>query len=255
MNLPAAPVTAQRLSDQLAAALAQRVARGELAPGDRLPTEQQLAELHGVSRTVVREAVHQLKSQGLLRSRQGSGVFVADSATQRPLSFDPAVLESIDAVVQVVEVRRALEGEIAALAAERATRRDVAALRQALKAIDAAVAAGRDGVAEDLAFHQVVARATGNPQFQRLLGFLEQYLREAMRVTRGNEARHRAFADAVRTEHHAIVEAIAAGDAAGARRAAARHMARAADRLVAGGVVAAVPSTAAPERRRTPVTP
>jgi GntR family transcriptional regulator, transcriptional repressor for pyruvate dehydrogenase complex len=205
---------------------------------------------------VVREAVHQLKSQGLLRSRQGSGVFVADGATQRPLSFDPAVLESIDAVVQVVEVRRALEGEIAALAAERATRRDVAALRQALKAIDAAVAAdGRDGVAEDLAFHQVVAQATGNPQFQRLLGFLEQYLREAMRVTRGNEARHRAFADAVRTEHHAIVAAIAAGDAAAARSAATRHMARAADRLVAGGVVAASKSTAAPARRRTPVTP
>lgn len=255
MTLQAAPVTTQRLSDQLAAALAQRVARGELAPGDRLPTEQQLAEAHGVSRTVVREAVHQLKSQGLLRSRQGSGVFVADGATQRPLSFDPAVLESIDAVVQVVEVRRALEGEIAALAAERATRRDVTALRQALKAIDAAVASGRDGVAEDMAFHQVVAQATGNPQFQRLLGFLEQYLREAMRVTRGNEARHHAFADAVRTEHHAIVEAIAAGDAAAARRAAARHMARAADRLVAGGLVSAPPSTAAPMRRRTPVTP
>jgi GntR family transcriptional repressor for pyruvate dehydrogenase complex len=255
MTLPASPVTAQRLSDQLAAALAQRVARGELAPGDRLPTEQQLAEAHGVSRTVVREAVHQLKSQGLLRSRQGSGVFVADSATQRPLSFDPTVLESIDAVVQVVEVRRALEGEIAALAAERATRRHVAALRLALKAIDAAVASGRDGVPEDLAFHQVVAQATGNPQFQRLLGFLEQYLREAMRVTRGNEARHRAFADAVRTEHHAIVEAIAAGDAAAARNAAARHMALAADRLVAGGVVAASKSNAAPLRRRTLVSP
>jgi GntR family transcriptional repressor for pyruvate dehydrogenase complex len=59
--------------------LAARVADGELAPGDRLPTEQQLALAHGVSRTVVREAVHQLKSQGLLRSRQGSGVFVADA--------------------------------------------------------------------------------------------------------------------------------------------------------------------------------
>jgi hypothetical protein len=69
-----------------------------------------------------------------------------------------------------------------------------------------------------------MAQATGNPQFQRLLGFLEQYLREAMRVTRGNEARHRDFADAVRTEHHALVDAIAAGDATAARRAATRHM-------------------------------
>ena len=253
MNAFHAPVAAQRLSDQLAAALASRVASGELAPGDRLPTEQQLAAAHGVSRTVVREAVHQLKSQGLLRSRQGSGVFVTDGATQRPLSFDPAVLESMDAVVQVVEVRRALEGEIAALAAERATRRDVATLRQALRAIDAAAAAGRDGVAEDLALHQAVAHATGNPQFSRLLGFLEQYLREAMRVTRGNEARHRTFADAVRAEHLALVDAIAAGDATAARRAAVRHMRHAAERLVAGGVVASQPQPAVPARRRVKV--
>jgi GntR family transcriptional repressor for pyruvate dehydrogenase complex len=155
----------------------------------------------------------------------------------------------MDAVVQVVEVRRALEGEIAALAAERATRREVATLRQALKAIDAAVATGRDGVAEDLALHQAVAQATGNPQFQRLLGFLEQYLREAMRVTRGNEARHRDFADAVRAEHHALVDAIAAGDATAARRAAVRHMQHAADRLVAGGVVASPPPCGAGRRR------
>ena len=102
-------VAPQRLSDQLAAVLAARVADRSLSPGDRLPTEQQLALAHGVSRTVVREAVHQMKSRGLLRSRQGSGVYVADAAAHQPLSFDPAVLDSMAAVVQVVEVRRALE--------------------------------------------------------------------------------------------------------------------------------------------------
>lgn len=228
----------ERLSDQLAARLAAQVGAGELAPGARLPTEQQLAAAHGVSRTVVREAVSQLKSQGLLRSRQGSGVYVSEGAALRPLAFDPAVLESIEAVVQVVEVRRALEGEIAALAAERATRAQVTGLRKALKAIDEAAAAGRDGVPEDLAFHHAIAEATGNAQFSRLLGFLEQYLREAMRVTRGNEARRVDFAQAVRGEHQAVVDAIAAGDAAAARRAAVRHMKLAADRLVIAGVVA-----------------
>ena len=235
--MTSAPIATQRLSDQLADRLAAQVASRTLRPGDRLPTEQQLAAAHGVSRTVVREAVHQLKSRGLLRSRQGSGVFVAEAAAQQPLSFDPTVLDSMAAVVQVVEVRRALEGEIAALAAERATPTGVAALRRALKALDAAVAAGGDGVAEDLAFHRAIAQATGNPQFQSLLGFLEQYLREAMRVTRGNEARRDDFAEAVRAEHHALVDAIAAGDAAAARRAAVRHMQRAASRLVAGGVL------------------
>ncbi len=228
---------ASRLSDRLAALLAGQIEAGSLAPGARLPTEQQLSELHGVSRTVVREAVHQLKSQGLLISRQGSGVYVAPPAANKPLAFDPTVLESLQAVAQIVEVRRALEGEIAALAAERASRAQIAAIRKALQAIEVAVAAGGDGVDQDLALHRAIAEASGNPQFGRLLGFLEQYLREAMRVTRGNEARHRDFAEAVREEHSALVEAIAARDALTARRVATGHMEQAARRLEIAGVL------------------
>lgn len=248
MSIDAPPVssvgkrlTVLRLSDQMAALLSSQIGSGALAPGDRLPTEQQLAQAHGVSRTVVREAVHQLRSRGLLVSRQGSGVFVTSPALNQPLAFDPSVLDSMAAVVQVVEVRRALEGEIAALAAERATRAEVAGLRRALVAIDAAVSAGGDGVAEDLAFHRALGEATGNPQFAFLLRFLEQYLREAMRVTRGNEARRQDFMDAVRCEHRAIVDAIAARDAQAARRCATEHLLRGAKRLEEGGVIA-VPS-------------
>jgi len=229
--VPPRMLSVDRLSDRLANILAEQIDSGALRPGDRLPAEVQLAETHGVSRSVVREAMHQLRSRGLLRSRQGSGAFVEPPAAHQPLHFDSSVLGSLSSVVQVVEVRRALEGEIAALAAERATRTQIRGLRDALTALDAAATAGRDGVAEDLAFHRKVAEATGNPQFRLLLGFLEQYLREAMRVTRGNEARHADFARAVRAEHAAIVEAIAAHDPAAARRAAVRHMVRAARRL------------------------
>jgi GntR family transcriptional repressor for pyruvate dehydrogenase complex len=165
--------------------------------------------------------------------------------------FDPAVLESIDAVVQVVEVRRVLEGEIAALAAERATRAQLATMKRALAAIEAASTAGRDGVAEDLEFHRSIAQAAGNPQFGRLLGFLEQYLREAMRVTRGNEARRQDFMDAVRNEHRAIVDAIATHDARAARRAATNHMLLSQRRLEIGGVVP--PRTARAPRRPSPM--
>jgi GntR family transcriptional regulator, transcriptional repressor for pyruvate dehydrogenase complex len=231
------PLVAQRLSDRLAVLLAADIEQGRLKPGDRLPTEPQLAAAHGVSRTVVREAVHQLKSQGLLRSRQGLGVFVSTPPANRALAFDPSVLESLDAVAQIVEVRRALESEIAALAAQRATRTQIAQLRKALKSIDAASATGGDGVNEDLAFHRAIAEASGNPQFSRLLGFLEQYLREAMKVTRGNEARYGEFVDQVRDEHQALVDAIAAGDGERARTLAAAHMEHAARRLEAGGVI------------------
>jgi len=248
---PAQHLVTDRLSDRLAALLAGQIERGELNTGDRLPTEPQLAGTHGVSRTVVREAVHQLRSLGLVVSRQGSGVFVAPPALHQPLAFDPSVLESLASVVQIVEVRGAIEGEIAALAAKRATRADISTLRRSLADIDAAVNAGGDGVAEDLAFHRAIAQATGNPHFRLMLEYLEQYLREAMRVTRGNEARHREFMQAVRAEHHALVDAIAAHDAAAARRAAAEHMQRAAQRLEEGGVIA----TSATHARRSAPNP
>lgn len=228
----------ERLSDRLAALLGQQIAAGVLRPGERLPTEAQLALDHGVSRTVVREAVHQLKSRELVRSRQGSGVFVALEPANRSLAFDPSVLGSVQAVVHVIEVRRVLEAETAAFAAERATRVQVARMRRALKAIDMAAAAGHDGVAEDLAFHRAIGEASGNPQFTLLLGFLEQYLRECVRITRGNEARRLDFMEAVRLEHRAIVDAIAARDPTLARRRAREHMAHSEQRLIEGGVIA-----------------
>jgi GntR family transcriptional repressor for pyruvate dehydrogenase complex len=235
-------LVAERLSDRLARLLSGQIDSGALRPGDRLPTEQQLAQAHGVSRTVVREAVHQLKSRELVRSRQGSGVYVAPRPLNQPLAFDPRVLESVQSVVHVVEVRRVLEGEMAALAAVRATRAQVAALRRALRAIDSAAAGGQDGVAEDLAFHRAIGECTGNPQFTLLLGFLEQYLREGMRITRGNEARRQDFMDAVRLEHRAIVEAIALKDPRAARRRALEHMVRGELRLQAAGLLPALPT-------------
>ena len=245
-RLSAAPavtgrLVAERLSDRLAALLSAQVENGALRPGDRLPTEQQLAASHGVSRTVVREAVHQLKSRGLLLSRQGSGVFVAAPAENHSLAFDPSVLESVGAVIHVVEVRRVLEGEIAALAAQRATRAQIAGLKRTLAAIDDAVAEGRDGVAEDLAFHRAIGEATGNPQFSRLLGFLEQYLREGMRITRGNEARRKDFMEQVRHEHRATLEAIAAHDPVAARQRATEHILHGERRLEEGGVIVRAP--------------
>lgn len=233
----AEPLVSDRLSDRLAARLMHQIASGRLKPGDRLPTEAQLAATHGVSRSVVREAVHQVRSHGLLRSRQGSGVFVAAPPPQRALAFDPTVLESMEAVVQVVELRRVLEGEMAALAAQRATRSQVAELRRALKAIDTATDAGRFGLEEDFAFHRAIGEGTGNPQFVRLVSFLEQYLLDAMRITKSNESRRDDWMQQVRAEHRTIFDAIVARDPLAARRAAIAHLVRGEARLHEGGII------------------
>jgi GntR family transcriptional regulator, transcriptional repressor for pyruvate dehydrogenase complex len=239
----------ERLSDRLAVRIAEQIDGGALKPGDRLPTEQQFATAYGVSRTVVREAVHQLKSQGLVRSRQGSGVFVTAPPAHRAMAFDPKLLESIDAVVQMVELRRVIEGEMAALAAQRATRAQIAALRRALLAIDGATDAGELGVEQDLAFHRAIGEATGNPQFVRLLGILEAYLRDAMTVTKGYESMRTDFMEHVRREHRAIVEAVASGDAKAARRAATQHHLNGEQRLVISGVIKPTKQTKARAKR------
>ena len=228
---PQQPLATQRLSDQLADDLRRQIEAGTVLPGQRLPTEQALAAQYAVSRTVVREAVSRLRSSGLLVARQGSGMFVAALHAARPLDFDSSVLADLGAVLDVVEVRRALESEVAALAAQRATSTQRRAIQAALATADASIASGSATVDEDLAFHQTLADAAGNPQFARLLRHLEQYLREAMAVTRRNESMKPEFITEVRQEHQAIVDAVLARDAEAARAAAARHMHQAARRL------------------------
>ncbi|MGI5430698.1 FadR/GntR family transcriptional regulator [Streptomyces sp. CA-179760] len=217
-----------RLADQVAATLSEEIESGRLAEGDRLPTEVELVRQLGVSRTVVREALSRLRNAGLIEPRQGIGVFVLPRRT-RPLDLEAA--DTKVKVLQIVEVRRAMEGEAAHLAAGRATPLDLARMRQALDAIDSAVAAGGDGVDEDLAFHRSIAESTGNTVLVSTLRYLGDVSRSGIRVTRANEARRNDFIEAVRAEHHAILAAIEARDAEAARRAARLHMNHAAARL------------------------
>lgn len=226
------PVTSgARLSDQVAEQLAAEIRRGGLAPGDKLPTEARLVAQFGVSRTVVREAVSRLKSLGLVDSRQGSGVFVQASAAFAPLNFETRHAASQEAVVQMVEVRRALEAEVAALAAQRRSATDMRRIHAAVKALDAAVQRGGDGVAEDVQFHRAIADAARNPFLLQTLEYLGQFLHGATQVTRANEARRLDFAQQVQQEHAAIVQAVDAGDAEAARQAAAGHMGNAIVRI------------------------
>jgi GntR family transcriptional repressor for pyruvate dehydrogenase complex len=222
-----------RLTDRVAEMLADEIESGRLAEGDTLPTEVELGKQLGVSRTVVREAVSRLRNAGLVEPRQGLGVFVLPRRI-RPLDLAAEAAGAADAesnVLQIVEVRRAIESEAAELAAARATPADHARIRAALDAIDAAVAAGGDGTDEDLGFHRSIAESTGNAVLVATARYLGEVARSGIRVTRANEARRGDFADAVRKEHHAILVAIESGDARRARSAARRHLKQAADRL------------------------
>ncbi|WP_027014259.1 FadR/GntR family transcriptional regulator [Comamonas composti] len=218
------------LADQVAQQLEARIRSGSLQPGQKLPTEAELVQQFEVSRTVVREAISRLKSRHLVESRQGSGMYVKSSIIE-PLDFEALPAAGKNAVIQITEVRRALEAEMAELAARRRTDEDLQRIRQAVADLAQAVRAGHDGVKEDMAFHRSIAQAAGNPFLLSTLDYLVQFLHGAMRITRANEARRDDFSRAVEQEHERIVQAIEAGDAKAARRAAATHMKNAIGRI------------------------
>jgi GntR family transcriptional repressor for pyruvate dehydrogenase complex len=223
------------LADRVFKALIDLMDENDLAPGSRLPSEMNMASRFGVSRTVIREAVSRLKSEGLVESRQGSGVFVREKSTDSPFRLKHEHTDSTQSILQVIELRQALEGEIAALAAQRGTRKQLAAIKQALEKIDADVVAGGDGVNADLQFHHIIAETTGNPHFLALNEFLTESLRVATRALRSYEASQVDLAQQVRDEHLAIVDALILQDPDAARTAARKHMEGAARRMHSAG--------------------
>jgi len=222
---------APALTDRVAGALLEKIDGGVFRPGARLPSENALAKQFGVSRTVLREAISRLKQEGVVEARQGSGVYLTEQAGVKPLRIAVASVESLESILQIMELRRGIEAEAAAQAALRRTEAQWQEIKAALQQIDDDVSAGADGVSADLTFHLNIARASGNPFITKTLKFLSQYLESASRVTRANDARRADFSQQLREEHAAIAVAIRNSDPFAARNAAEAHMFNGARRL------------------------
>jgi DNA-binding FadR family transcriptional regulator len=175
----------------------------------------------------VREAVAALRADGLVVTRRGSGAYVADP-TAGPFRIAAPKAAALHDVLEVMELRLAVEVEAAALAAERATRRQVGAIRTAWRDIDRALQRGEGAVAEDFAFHRAIAEATGNRQFPRFLAFLGSHVipRQSVRLSVDTPAERRAYLERIQHEHARIVAGISEQDPAEARRAMRRSRAR-----------------------------
>ncbi|WP_374297642.1 FadR/GntR family transcriptional regulator [Sphingomonas sp.] len=214
------------MADALFAKLETSILDGELAPGAQMPTQKIIAETEKVSRTVVREAVARLEAQGLVVSRQGSGVYVAEDARYRAFQVTRDELSELADVIRLLEMRLAIEAEMAAFAAARRTTEDVGAMRAALRRMaqfsDDPVAAA----AADVEFHLAIARATRNDYFVRLIDFLGLRLVPPRNLYLRDKpvGAHEAYVAKVRGEHEAILDAITRMDVPRARQAAWDHM-------------------------------
>ena len=223
------PLKPQRnLAGEVVKRIADAIRGGWLEPGARLPTEQELMAALGVSRTVVREAVAALRADGLVTTRQGSGAFVAADASRVPFRIDPEGLSSIDDVLEVMELRLAIEVEAAALAAERIAPARLGPIKRALGAVEAALRKGGGAIEEDFAFHRAIATASGNTRIADLLEFLGHHVipRQSVRVSLTSPNEQRRYLQRIQEEHGRILDAIGKGDPAEARKAMRTHLTR-----------------------------
>src|SRR5882757_267487 len=222
---------ARNVHSQVADRIGAIIVRGDVAPGEPLPSEVKICEMLAVSRTVVREAIRTLTGKGLVESRAKSGTRVRPREEWNQLDVDVMrwQLEHADLdtyLAKIFQLRGALEPTAAALAAKVATPEDRAELRRAWEAMVAA--ADNDAfVTADIAFHKRLYIASRNEFFWPIAQMFEVTLRESFRLAALGDHRPRAF-----EEHREVLEAIEAGDAERAREATWILLGNASDDLV-----------------------
>ncbi|MBY5359999.1 FadR family transcriptional regulator [Rhizobium leguminosarum] len=215
------PVESRRLYRQVADQIRLMIASGELAIGQRLPAERDLAEQLSVSRPTVREALIVLEVEGLVNIRMGSGIYVI---RQHAATVAGAEREPVEGPFELLQARALIECAIAEEAASRAKPDDIALLDEALMRMSGVV---NDAIAvldADRAFHTGIAAIIGNATLIRVTGEMFD-----MRMTPyfARLASHFEGPTTWRSaldEHRAIRDAIAAGDAAGAKAAMRAHL-------------------------------
>ena len=227
--------------------LLEQIRSGRLSPGAQLPVETELCEVFDVSRTVVREAIARLRSEGLVIPRQGKGVFVSEA----PLSSFTIPDQDLNALPQtlaLLELRLGVEIEAAGLCAQRCTQAEAEAIRFEMERVDASHPdPATTRVHYDYDFHLLIARGAHNPQILDFLTYLSTIL--GPRLHLGYvllPSLKDEYFNRIHDEHHAIVTAIEHRNADDARKAMRTHLFNSLERLRALGRT--IGATSASER-------
>lgn len=222
------------LSDQVTEQMQELIAQGRLQPGERLPSERELADRFDVSRTVIREAVRSLTAKGLLEVRAGSGMVVCKPTASSIAEHFNLLLRlnsEGDPLGYIYDVRHVLEVEIAGRAARDATDADIQDMEHYLQEMADNLEALEQAAAADVAFHAALARATQNPLFAIVLDSISEIMLEVRRLGFTLSGAPQKILE----EHVRILESVKRGDVAAAREAMSEHL-RAGQLLVKEGM-------------------
>lgn len=173
------PIKKTRVYEEIVTKIKEMIEKGKLTSGDQLPVERELAEIFRVSRSSVREALRSLESQGFLESRQGDGTYIASNPVEslvRPLAT--VIFSEKDEQMELLEMRRLIEPQIAYFAAERATEKEIDMMEKTLELQEREVAKGEFGMDVDKKFHYIMAKATKNKIILRVMDNIMDLLSE-----------------------------------------------------------------------------
>ena len=214
------PVRKHKLYDQVAHKLEQFIL-DELEPGDKLPSERELAELCKVSRSSIRDAIRRLELLGLVEPRQGAGTIVREFSTDAlAKSLASILVGKRRQVAELLEVRLMLEPAIAARAATNVTPEQLAQMTELISRQGEKAARGELAIEEDSQFHYAIAKAADNSVVLRIVDTLIDLLRGTREQTlQVNRRPEKSYAG-----HRRILRALEQGDAAAAEAAMRRHL-------------------------------
>jgi GntR family transcriptional repressor for pyruvate dehydrogenase complex len=232
-----------RIHEEVVTQVHELIREGRFKAGDQLPSERELAETFQVSRTSVREALRALETQGLIISRTGTGNFVADLPIESLVApLARMLIEEKDALADVFELRKLIEPQIASLAAERATARDIHRLKAVLAKQKEQVERGATGVDADTELHFAIGQATQNQAIKKLVSGLLDVLSRSREDSLQTKLRRQASIDS----HRAIVAAIEQHDGSKARDAMRHHI----EQVAKSVLLPRAPKSAARSTRR-----
>ena len=223
----------RNLAQGVVAHIADSIRQGSLNPGEKLPTESEIMRLHGVSRTVVREAISHMQAAGMVQTRHGIGTFVLAPAPAPSLGIDPGTVVTMRDVLAILELRISLETESAGLAASRRSEAQLQQLRAALDHVQSLPQGGDETVAADVQFHLAIALASGNRYFHDILSHLGTNIIPRARLNSAKLAQDdpAIYMERVQREHEDIFNAIARQDPESARAAMRTHLSNSRERL------------------------
>lgn len=222
------------LAEQVVSEISRDIQDEKIKTGDKLPTESEIMEAKGVSRTVVREAISRLQAAGVVETRHGIGTFVLSKPGHENFDLDPSTISTLQDVIDIMEMRIGLEVEAARLAAKRRTKAQVQALEKALKRLLSVQKSADDGAAADIDFHLQIALATGNRYIAETLKKLGSAMvpRSRINTAKLSNKDQTEYLAKINLEHENIYSAIARSDAEAASAAMRMHLANSRERLL-----------------------